>query len=216
VPAKYRIGVKQEPPQRQVLVTVTDSIGQGARTPDPVRNAWTARLASSGRWPGAVMNRGYVGAHLADYCSSKASCVTYAANLDRDFPNAVAYYFALGTNDFGVPTKCVQPGAFAENFLSLLQQLHALNPRAALYLQTPLHRADEGHPNRCGDTLPEFRDAELRMAPTMPWLTLIDGFAQPFPQNTPSGTGYVDGVHLTAQGQEQVFNAVVRSLHLGS
>jgi hypothetical protein len=216
VPANYRIRVEQEPRHRQVLVTVTDSIGQGARTPDPVRDAWTARLASSGRWPGTVMNRGYVGAHLADYCSSKASCVTYAANLDRDFPNAAAYYFALGTNDFGVPAKCVPPGAFAENFSSLLEELHALNPRAALYLQTPLHRADEGRPNRCGNTLPEFRDAELRMAPTMPWLTLIDGFSRPFPQNTPGGTGYADGVHLTAQGQEQVFNAVVQSLHLGS
>src|ERR1035441_1974694 len=49
VPAKYRISVKPEPVRRQILLTVTDSIGQGYGTPDPARDAWTARLPDSGR-----------------------------------------------------------------------------------------------------------------------------------------------------------------------
>jgi lysophospholipase L1-like esterase len=216
VPAKFRISVKPEPVRRQILVTVTDSIGQGNGTPDPAHDAWPARLADSGRWPGAVMNRGFIGARLADFCHSTTTCAAFAGNLDRDYPNATAYYFALGTNDFGLWHYCIPPSLFAESLSSLLQNLHRSNPGAALYLQTPIHRADEAQPNSCGNTLSEFRDAGQRMAQTLPWITLIDGFSQPFPQTTPGGAGFVDGVHPTAQGQEQYFHAVIQSLHLGT
>jgi len=100
VPANYRISLEPEPARRHILVTVTDSIGQGYGTPDPAHDAWTAQLDDSGRWPGAVMNRGFVGARLADFCNSAASCAAFADRLDLDYPNASAYYFALGTNDF--------------------------------------------------------------------------------------------------------------------
>jgi lysophospholipase L1-like esterase len=215
VPAKYRISVKPEPVRRQILLTVTDSIGQGYGTPDPAHDAWTARLADSGRWPGAVMNRGFVGARLVDFCQGAVSCAAYAGDLDRDYPTAAAYYFALGTNDFGAGQKCAPPSLFAESLLSLLQVLHGRNPRAALYLQTPLHRADEARPNPCGNTLSQFRDAELRMSHTFSWITPIDGFSQPFPQTTGDKSVFVDGVHLTVQGQEQYVHAVMQSLHLG-
>ena len=216
VPAQYRIGAKPEVRSVHTLVTVTDSIGQGYGTPDPAHDAWTARLADSGRWPGEVMNRGFVGARLIDYCNSLLSCTAFADQLDREYSQAAAYYFALGTNDFDTRQPCVAPGAFAEYYSALLQELHRRNLQAALYLQTPLHRADEAGPNSCGNKLSEFREAELRMARTLTWVTPIDGFSQPFPQTPSSGSLFVDGVHPNPQGQEQYFHAVLQSLHLGT
>ncbi len=216
VPARYSIRAKPEPTRRHMLVTVTDSIGQGFRTPDPARDAWTARLADSGRWPGMVMNRGFVGARLADFCDGPDPCSLFADSLDRDYPNAAAYYFALGTVDFVTSQKCIPPSLFAASFESVLRELHRRNPQAVLYLQTPLHRADEAHPNACGSTLSQFCDAEQRMAETLPWVTLIDGFSPSFPQATPGRPDLQDGIHPTAQGQEEYFHAVLESLHLGT
>jgi lysophospholipase L1-like esterase len=216
VPTRYRISAKPESRSRHVLVTVTDSIGQGYGTPDPARDAWTARLADSGRWPGNVMNRGSVGARLIDYCNSEVSCTAFADRLDKEYSQAAAYYFVLGTNDFDTLKPCIVPSVFAEYYSTLLRELHRRNLRAALYLQTPLHRADEASPNSCGNKLAEFREAEQRMAETLTWVTLIDGFSQPFPQNASGSSIFVDGVHPTAQGQEQYFRAVLQSLHLGT
>jgi len=212
VPARYSLRVKQEPARRHILVTVTDSIGQGFRTPDPARDAWTSRLADSGRWPGTVMNRGFVGARLADFCDAPDPCSQFADSLDWDYPSAAAYYFALGTVDFVAWQKCIPPSAFAENFETVLRELHRRNPQAVLYLQTPLHRADDAHPNACGYSLSEFRDTEQRMAETLSWVTLIDGFSRSFPQSTHDLQE--DGIHPTAQGQEVYFHAVLECLHL--
>ncbi len=214
VPAKYEIDMMSEPGQHHTLVTVTDSLGQGYGTPDPAHDAWTARLADSGRWPGVVMNRGFVGERLADLCNSAASCDSFADSLVRDFPNAAAYYFALGTNDFGGQQECTPSGAFAEDLSGLLQELHKHNPQAGLYLQTPLHRADEARQNACGNTLSQFRDAEQRMAQNLSWITLIDGFSEPFPQLTSASSVFVDPAHLTARGQQQYFLAVLGNLRV--
>jgi hypothetical protein len=216
VPARYGIRAKPEPARRHMFVTVTDSIGQGFRTPDPVRDAWTARLADSGRWPGTVMNRGFVGARLADFCGGPDPCGLFADSLDRDYPNAAAYYFALGTVDFATWQRCIPPSVFAASFESVLRELHRRNPQAVLYLQTPLHRADDAQPNACGYTLLQFRDAEQRMVEALPWITLIDGFSPSFPQATLGTHDLQDGIHPTAQGQEEYFHAVLESLHLGT
>ena len=216
VPARYRIKAKLEPPQRRTLVTVTDSIGQGYKTADPAHDAWTARLAESGRWPGAVMNRGFVGAQLPDLCGNRVSCNAFAARLDQDYPNAAAYYFALGTNDFGLGPGCIPSGLFERELASLLDELHTRNPQAALYVQTPAHRADEALRNQCGDTLEEFRDDEIQMARSRTWISLVDGFSAAFPQNAQGSSAFVDGIHLTAEGQEQYFHAVMQRLHIGA
>jgi lysophospholipase L1-like esterase len=216
IPAKYELHGKTEPGQHHALVTVTDSLGQGWGTPDPPQQAWTAQLADSGRWPGVVMTRGAIAERLADVCDREASCESYADGLDRDYPNATAYYFALGTNDFGIPQRCNSPASFEANMSALLRDLHKRNPLAALYLQTPMHRADEAQTNSCGNTLSQFRDAEQRMAQNLPWITLIDGFSTPFPQITQDGLFLADGVHLSDRGQRQYLLAVLQSLHLQS
>jgi lysophospholipase L1-like esterase len=145
-----------------------------------------------------------------------SSCRAFAASLDRDFPNAAAYYLSLGTNDFGIRTQCVSPSSFADNLTHLMWGLHERNPQAMLYLQTPLHRADESQPNSCGDTLYQFRDAELRVAQTLSWVRPIDGFSPSFPQISSGSDVSPDRVHPTAQGQERYFHAGVKSLNLGT
>jgi lysophospholipase L1-like esterase len=214
VPRGFRISARPEPARRHILVTVTDSIGQGYGTPDPPVDAWTARLADSGRWPGNVMNRGFGGFRLTELCYDSASCKNFADDLDRDYPKAAAYYFAVGTNDYVNQSGCVSPGFFAERFSEMLEELHSRNPQASLYLQTPLHRTDEEHPNSCGNTLAQFREKEQLIAQSLPWVTLIDGFSSPFPQNTSDRLIFFDGLHLTARGQDQYFHSVIQALHL--
>jgi lysophospholipase L1-like esterase len=173
-------------------------------------------LADSRRWPGEVMNRGFAGARLIDFCNSLASCAAYADTLDRDYPHAAAYYFALGTNDFKFEQHCAVSNSFPGLLSSLLQELHKRNANAVLYVQTPIHRADEAQPNLCGKTLIQFEDAERRMVQNVSWLMPIDGFSTSFPQAAQGSSVSVDGIHPTVQGQEQYFQAVLQSLHLGA
>ena len=196
VPSTASLTFSRTPPS---LVVYGDSIAAGGNCTNPPTEAWPMLLRSYFGGRLAVHGWGYGtlyddGVDAATRTAFVRKLVSYGAHR---------YWIAIGTNDYGLNKWTA--ASFGTAYAGLLDEIHAQDPLAIVYCQTPIVRTSEAA-NGSGSTLGDYRTAiQDAVSTRRPWAIGVDG---PSFLTTAS---LDDGVHPTTAGHV-LYAAAVRAV----
>jgi lysophospholipase L1-like esterase len=182
------------------VLFIGDSITEGGNADNPPLEAGVQLVRA------AIGGKVLVNAYGSRALSSISNRATFAALVATWSPSII--WIALGTNDYGLNQGSA--ATFTTAYADLLDQLHAENPDALIYCQTPLTRGTESA-NTSGSTMADFRAAISSAAATRTaYCTLVDGTAMlTYPDEFT-----VDTLHPTTAGQAVYGAAILAELGL--
>ena len=195
-PATASITFKRTPAS---IVIYGDSIMVGGNTTNPPLEAWPMLLRPY--FGGRLATHGWGYAALNDDAVDAAARTAFARKLVSY--GAHRYWFAIGTNDYGLNKWTA--AAFGTAYAALLDELKGQDPLAQIYCQTPIVRTTETA-NGSGSTLSDYRTQIIAAAAARsPWAIAVDG------ESFMSVASLDDGVHPTTAGHA-LYAAAVRAV----
>lgn len=168
------------------LVIYGDSIAVGGNATAEVQEAWVMRVRAS-RYPDSTIVEGWGYRSLyEDYTEGLGGLVGKLLSV-----RPARIWLSIGTNDYGLNKWSA--GDFGAVYATLLDDLHAALPDAAIYCQTPLVRSNEAA-NASGSTLGDYRTQIGTAAAGRAYCTVVDG------TQILTTADLDDGVHPTSNG----------------
>lgn len=185
---------------RKRVVVYGDSLSVGGNVYNSSAQTWTVLLRK--RYAVDVQGYGYRNlywdaAHGVDRDKLVADITSH---------NADYIWLAIGTNDYAFELWSAKD--FGATYAATLNKLHAVNPQARIFAQSPIVRADE-YARQYGDTLSDYRRQIETACNVRAWCTFVDGTRAAFPQLDEL---HADGLHLTAASSVKYAAAVASVL----
>lgn len=180
------------------IVVYGDSLTVGGKVDNLSAEAWPVLLRK--HYCVIVEAHGY--RSLYDDAATPAERAGLVSKISSWLPDDI--WLAIGLNDYESGQWSAQE--FGEAYAATLDALHASNPQALVFAQSPIRRAVES-PNSFGDDLQSYRNQiESACVARAAWCTFVDGTNPEFPQPNELNK---DGVHLTTQSSAKYAEAVL-------
>lgn len=182
------------------LLVYGDSLAIGGNVNHLSAEAWPVLL----REHYSVRVEAYGYRALYDDVSAEARS-ELASNISSWMPDDI--WLAIGGNDYAFELWPAQE--FGKAYAEMLDTMHSASPRATLFAQSPILRADEPA-NVFGDILEKYRQQiETACLARVPWCIFVDGTNPAFPQPEELDK---DGLHLTTQSSAKYAQAVLNTI----
>lgn len=186
------------------IVVYGDSIAAGLMSSEPPNNSWAAKLRqlSSSR---SVMLEAWGSRTMKSDAETSGMRQTFADLIESYEPSTI--WLAIGFNDWN--QSAWNAADFGVAYADLLDKLHAENPSAAIYAQSPIDAVVETA-NFYGNTLGDYRTQIQTVCAARGWCNFSDGTAY----LAAPGDLDADGVHPNTTGHNLIYLAVKAELGL--
>ena len=183
-----------------------DSVMGGAYASPITRYGWFALTRAY--YPGRISCECYGGRELVDDATGInggfANVTALAARLVALVQQGGAattriIWLEIGYNDWHNNTYSA--ANFQTVYASLLVAIHAADPAAAVFAQTPIITGSEATTNGFGETIAQIRTAVTSAASGKSYVTVVAG-----PSLAAPGALAPDGIHLSTAGHSSVFD----------
>ena len=189
--------VQVTPPGKRIVV-YGDSLAAGGSVDNPSAEAWPVLLRR--HYPVIVDAYGYRA--LYNDASTPAKRSEFTSKISSWMPDYI--WLAIGLNDHIFGHWSAQE--FGKAYAATLDTIHASNPQALVFAQSPILQANES-PNALGNKLEDYRQQiTTACLAREAWCVFVDGKNSVFPQPDELDK---DGVHLTTESSAKYAEAVL-------